>query len=43
MFSTLLKMLPRDESIEDKFKDLLTNNPLGATVCTLALAPASFG
>jgi hypothetical protein len=22
MFSTLLKMLPRDESIEDKFKDL---------------------
>jgi hypothetical protein len=30
----LLRMLPRDESIEDKFKTLLNNDPLGATVRT---------
>lgn len=26
------RMLSRDESIEDKFKTLLNNDPLGATV-----------
>jgi hypothetical protein len=31
-------MLPRDESIEDKFKTLLTVNPLGATVRNLTSA-----
>jgi hypothetical protein len=35
----LLRMLPRDESIEDKFKTLLNNDPLGATVRTLPLRP----
>jgi hypothetical protein len=27
-------MLPRDDSIEDKFKKLLNDNPLGATART---------
>lgn len=35
MAHIISRMLPRDESIEEKFKTLLGNNPLGATVCTL--------
>lgn len=32
MASTTFKMLPRDESIEQKFETLFGNNPLGAEV-----------
>ncbi|KAH7088040.1 hypothetical protein FB567DRAFT_494122 [Paraphoma chrysanthemicola] len=32
MAHVISRMLPRDESIEEKFKTLLGNNPLGATV-----------
>jgi hypothetical protein len=40
MFSTLSKMLPRDESTEAKFKQLLTETTLGATVRSLTPASA---
>ena len=43
MFSRLSMLLPRDESTEDKFKDLLGDNPLGARVYNVALLPTSAG